>query len=219
MLKYLPIVVVALAVLSSGAVSGVFTGRWAPTADLKAIAQRAQLPSEVGDWIGREMVVTAPELKAAKAAGIVCRVYTDRRNGTTVGVTLVYGKGGPVSVHTPEVCYPNSGFEEVGPPKKTALNGENTGQFCVCRFRKPGVGQGFVSVVYGWHADGNWATPDNPRLIYARRSVLFKLYAVSDLPNEEIPDKENPSLDLLSVLLPQLNLSLTSVAGSSESSR
>lgn len=219
MFKHLAIVVVVIAVLSSGAVSGVFTGRFAPSANLEAIAQRAQLPSEVGDWIGRELTVTAQELSAAQAASIMRRVYTDRQNGTTIGVTLICGRAGPVSKHTPEVCYPNSGYEEVGQPARIAINGENSDRFWVRRFRKPGVGQGFVSVVYGWTPGGKWVSPDNPRFAFGRLPVLFKLYAVSESPNDDSLDKENPCVALLRALLPLLNQSLTPIAVSGESSR
>ncbi len=205
--------------LSSGAVSGVFTSRFAPLANLEAIAQRAQLPPEVGDWIGREMTVTAQELNAAGAASIVRRVYTDRQSGTTIGMTLICGRAGPVSKHTPEVCYPNSGFEAVSQPARITINGENSDRFWVQRFRKPGVGQGFVSVVYGWNTGGKWVSPDNPRFAFGRLPVLFKLYAVSESPNDESLEKENPCVALLRALLPQLNQSLTPIAVSGESSR
>src|SRR5438105_14630611 len=128
-----------IGVLASGAVSGVMTRRWAPSVDLDAAAQRAQLPLEAGDWIGRHLTVTPAEVQAAQAAGILRRTYTDRRTGHTVGVSLVCGRGGPVSRHTPEVCYPNSGFEEIGRPARLSVDGENLAQFWLQRFRKPGV--------------------------------------------------------------------------------
>ena len=219
MFRFFPIAVVVVAVLSSGAVSGVLTRRWAPTADLDLAAQRAQLPSEAGDWMSRETAVTPAEITSAQAASISRRVYTDRRFGNTVAAILVCGRAGPVSVHTPEVCYPNSGFEAVGQPARIPINGENSARFWLSRFRKPGVGQGFVTVAYGWNAGGKWASPDDPRLTYAGLPILFKLYVVFESPNDQSLDNENPSLDLLRALLPQLSHSLAPVAGSGDASK
>ena len=39
--------------------------------------------------------------------------YENTKSGTKIGLLLVCGRPGPVSVHTPDICYPGAGYEMV----------------------------------------------------------------------------------------------------------
>ena len=73
-----------------------------------------------------DMPAEAYEAAAAELEGWLARRYLHRRTGVVVHVLLLCGRPGPLSVHTPEVCYygqrPNNmypcviGYSNRGPP-------------------------------------------------------------------------------------------------------
>src|SRR5437588_276131 len=98
------------AVIGSGVVQGYWTGRWdgADQAEASAALLR-QLPLELGDWKGQELPVDPRE--AGKVSAYLYRRYFHQRSGAVVSVILASGRPGPVSIHTPDVCYVASGYE------------------------------------------------------------------------------------------------------------
>ena len=53
-----------------------------------------------------------------------------------VGVLLLCGRPGPVSVHTPDLCFPGAGFQEAGEPTRCPIPGSPGDRFWVRHFRK-----------------------------------------------------------------------------------
>jgi hypothetical protein len=213
--RALPTVIVFAAVLVAGVVPGLWTGRWEPTTDLEAAAARmAQVPLVVGDWEGQDLPINSREVAAAQATGILRRQYVHRQTRAVVTLALVCGRPGPVSVHTPDVCYRGSGFEEQGREFRTEPLGASGDKFIVRRFVKSTVAvPEHLRVFYGWSAGGAWEAPENPRLTFARQPVLYKLYAIRQLaqPNESAAD--DPALEFLVALLPALRPALFPAAG------
>jgi hypothetical protein len=215
--RTLPTVVVFAAVLVAGAVPGLWTGRWEPSTDLDAAAARmAQIPKVVGDWEGRDQALNPRELAAAQATGMLRRQYVHRKTRATVSLLLVCGRPGPVAVHTPDVCYLGSGFEEEGKEsrEKPVPPGDRGDQFIVRRFGKPVAAVPVhLRIFYGWSADGAWQAPENPRLAYARQPVLYKLYAVRELARADEPAADDPAQEFLGALLPVARPALFPAAG------
>jgi hypothetical protein len=143
------------------------------------------------------------QLQVACADGAFFRRYTDGRNNV-VNVMLLCGRPGPISVHTPDVCFRSAGNEEVGEVVRFKLGGESDDQFWVRRFRKEGAVPVHMRVIYGWSTTGNWEAPDNPRVSFASRPVLYKLYLVRELPKGTEAIEGDPALELLRALRPQL---------------
>src|SRR5262245_29906799 len=111
MARLLPPLTVLAVVAFSGAVHGVWTNRWAGSDGLaQAAARLEQVPLTLGDWDGRPLEVNPREAALTEAAGYVHRQYVNRRTGSVVSVALLCGRAGPISVHTPEVCYAGAGF-------------------------------------------------------------------------------------------------------------
>ena len=58
----------------------------------------------------RTSPTTRRTMARAGIKGCVYRRYRNPRTGESVSVLLVCGRGGPISVHTPDVCYAGAGY-------------------------------------------------------------------------------------------------------------
>ncbi len=205
MSRALPIVTAFAGVLVAGVVPGLWAGRWTGSASVEEAAARlAAVPAAVGDWAGRDQEVNPRERQVAQVAGFLSRRYVHARTGGAVSVALLCGRPGPVSVHTPEVCYLGAGFEEVGAPAVVDVPGSPGDRLKVRRFQKVGGAPVYLRVFYGWSATGPWQAPDNPRLTFARHPALYKLYVVRELAKPDEPLDGDPALDFLRGLMPEL---------------
>jgi hypothetical protein len=186
-------------------VSGLWTNRWAPARDLEAAAARLALtPETVGDWDARPREMSEREKEGAQVNGAILRDYVNRKTGSTVSLMLLCGRPGPLAVHTPDVCYRGSGFEEVGAPARPAVPPGGADHFWVRRFQKQAAVPVQLRVWYAWSATGEWEAADNPRVHFARQPVLFKLYVIRELPRADEPLEDDAANEFLRTLLPQL---------------
>jgi len=198
------------AVVGSGLVQGYWTGRWdgADKAEASAALLR-QLPLKIGDWQGQEMPVDPREI--GKVSAYLYRRYVNQRSGAMVAVILASGRPGPVSIHTPDVCYTASGYEsarwQVIAP---ALDSSTPpAEFKTAHFTKTkSAGQTHVRVFWAWNAGGTWTVPDNPRLAFAGYPVLYKLHMVRDMASANESIEEDPGMDLLRLMLAEFHKSV-----------
>ncbi|MHC5541236.1 exosortase-associated EpsI family protein, partial [Singulisphaera rosea] len=68
------------------------------------------LPMEIGPWLGREAHADAKELARAGLTGHVSRRYVNRATGAEILILLMWGPTGPLSVHTPDLCFGGAGY-------------------------------------------------------------------------------------------------------------
>ena len=76
----------------------------------------AELPKTLGPWTSDDKSEQKLDPEIAKTAGStdhLIRTYVDSRTGDKVTVLLLYGLARNVFGHTPEVCYPASGYQAV----------------------------------------------------------------------------------------------------------
>ena len=98
-------------VIFGGVVHGLWTDRWVVSKEPGAAAANLiRLPMTIGDWEGQAINVKSSRSGQRQLGGIMRR-YTNRLDGTTVSILLVCGRPGPVSVHTPDVCYDGAGYD------------------------------------------------------------------------------------------------------------
>src|SRR5262249_13466637 len=126
---------------------------------------------------------------------------------------------GPISLHTPDVCFPGSGLSSDGTPERITVDRKNAAeaQFLAARFRGQRGGNKLMRVFWSFTNGTGWQVPDNPRVTFARAGVLYKLYLMREMEKAEEKVKDDPARDLLRVLLPELDkcLSPASLAASS----
>jgi hypothetical protein len=224
MAKLLPLLIGGALVLGTGVLDGLWTGRWYEDPSLeKAAARLENVPTKVGDW---EMVADESESlqdEDVTRAGIVkhcLRRYRNQHNHRQVTVLLVCGRPGPVSAHTPDVCYQGAGYTLVSGPTSyvvPARAGATDYPFKGIRVRSTMPDQpAELRVLWSWLADGSssdaasggWKAPDEPRFRFAHCRVLYKLYVVRQENSTETPGREDPGLAFLQAFLPALDEAL-----------
>jgi hypothetical protein len=196
-----------VAVLITGIVHGIWTGRWEFTDEPGAsVARLPNVSMELGDWQGETLDAESSQI--GDASGCVLRRYTNKFTGANVTVFLLCGRPGPVAIHPPDSCYAAGGYEIATPSlfKAPADSAATSAEFRVARMRKKRAGeQTQLRIFWSWNEGKGWRVPSSPRVTFAPSQVLFKLYLVRELPDFEEPLDDDPSLDLMRRLLPELD--------------
>jgi hypothetical protein len=211
MSRYLPAAAALVLLLVAGLVHGFWTDRWTVSKATAEAAVRLQhLPLAVGDWQGENVEVDTRETEAI--TGHLYRRYVNRSNGNQVTIVLLCGLPGPVSIHTPDVCYRAGGFD-VAEPVKVKVAAEPPGpdgEFWAADLHKATATEEVRQRIYwSWSATGAWTAPDDdPRGLFAGQPVLFKLYAVRDLAAGDKLRDDDPCAELLRQLMPQMKKTL-----------
>jgi hypothetical protein len=205
MKRFLPPALAVVLVILCGVVHGYWTGRWSGDRSAEVVACFDRVTLGLGDWQGHDLETPA-SLKEGMD-GVLYRSYVQRSTGKAVTVYLVCGRPGPVSVHTPDACYAASGFE-VTPLGRQTLKADSGAPLArleaVRVVKKRAAEQIRQHVFWCWCGTGAWEVPDNPRATFYRCPRLHKLYLIRDLsrPGEGVDD--DPCLDLLRHLRPEL---------------
>jgi len=113
----LPAVLGLVAIVSFSFYEGyAMKDRWnEPGVEAKELGERfAQVPLNVGDWEGEDLPVDEVVRKTAGAIGYVSRRYINAVTGKEVVLWLIVGHSRDITRHTPNICYPSSGFRQVG---------------------------------------------------------------------------------------------------------
>jgi hypothetical protein len=148
------------------------------------------------------------DMARAGIRGTVFRRYHHRRTRETVSFLLVCGRGGPISVHTPDVCYGGAGYRPLGGTDIEEIDLETLGKhaFRVDRFAMPGgVSPTQLEVFLAWSRDGRtWEAPATARWSLARSPALYKLYVVREFLPGSRAETSAASIEFLKRSLPDL---------------
>ncbi len=204
--RLLPVGAALALLLAGGVVHGLWSNRWGGDADLEEAAARlAGVPRVVGDWEGTEHALDAERLTRAEAAGHLFRLYRDG-DGGAVSVLLLSGRFGPLSVHTPDLCYGGAGYEMVGAAVRHELRLDDgrTAEVWAARFHKPqSPADPPLRVLWSWSAGEGWRAPKWPRWEFRMKPVLFKLYVAREMERLNEPLAGDPGLAFLRAWLPK----------------
>jgi Protein of unknown function (DUF3485) len=175
------LLVTAALIVGEGLVYGLITNRWETATELPAAVENLDhVPLVVGKWKGTELKKLDPRVvKIAGFAGHLQRSYRKSvsRDSPEVLILLACGPFGPLSVHSPEVCYAASGF--VQNTEKTLHSGSDgdSYHFWKAKFAKPGTAApGSLWVFWSWNKGDGWRAAENARWTFAGAPVLYKLY-------------------------------------------
>lgn len=212
MKQILPVVAAFLGVFGLGAAHGLWTDRWKVSNEPEASAAKLRdVATTLGEWDGQEAAELDPQaLKIGAIVGYINRHYVNRRTGAAVSVLIVCGRPGPISVHTPDICFRGQGFDFSAPPARQLIS-LDTGdvEFLHGRMHKPdSPGTPPQRIFWGWSAHGKWSAPENPRFAFARRPALFKMYLLRPLARNDEPVADDPCQLFLRVLIPELKRAL-----------
>jgi len=189
----------------TGVVCGRVSQRWGPVPDMVAAAEHLKsLPARIGSWqLVEENTMPAAVVQTLSCAGYVNRTYVDRHSGNTVSLAITVGPSGPISVHTPEICYSSQAYSIEAPRKRVQLPAEvgHGDAFWCTTFRSNSAIAEQLRVYYGWCADRAWTAAESPRFSFAGRPLLFKLQIASLVPPGEASEEQDPCRDFLEDLL------------------
>jgi hypothetical protein len=201
--------------LGAAAVHGLWTDRWGGRRELEdALARMSAIPLEAVEWRGQEQAGDPEKDDAAARVGIARiarRQFTRMADGAAVSVIVMGGRFGPLSVHTPDVCYGGAGYTMSGKPARlefTCADGSRA-VFWTAVFHKtqsPEVPP--LRIFWGWNTGNGWEAPGNPRFAFRMKPVLFKLYAAREMASANEPLDQDAASALLKSWLPLLNRTL-----------
>jgi hypothetical protein len=188
--------------LAVGVVHGRLTNRWGIQPDMQEAGRRLKnVPTEFGPW--RQVVEHQLNERVAsmlQCQGSVNRVYENAHTGQRVHVVVLLGPSGPISVHTPEVCYSSRDYLITDDRIKHTV-GDNQDLWDLrLKSNRPGAAQ--LRVLYGWTNDGNWDATASPRFTYGGRPLLYKIQLSGPVASE--PGDQEACDDFLKNFLPVL---------------
>jgi hypothetical protein len=196
--------VAVLMLAAGGAVEFARSGKSASTETIqKARAMLKSLPLKVGEWTSTDEEFDAKQLEVAEASAYVYRRY--RRKDDVVSVLIFAGHPKAIGAHDPTVCYGGAGYSQRKDPtvQTIATADEKSDKLWAARFEMDNVGASALQVQWGWTIDGSWKASVSPRIDFAREPLLYKIYVSRPIgPRDN--DRQDPSADLLNVLLPSV---------------
>jgi hypothetical protein len=194
------------ATLLGGIIHGRMNRRWGGRQELPELAARLkELPTEIGPWHMRAEQPLAPAAEAMlECAGYVSRQYENRKTGEVVTMAVLLGPAGPISVHTPDVCYSSQEYTIRQAPEQTQF-GANEGshdELFSTTLQSTRLDAGYLRVYYGWSAGGPWSAPPDARFAFAGRPYLYKLQVAGSLSSPVAEKASDPCLNFIKELLP-----------------
>ncbi|WP_435022696.1 exosortase-associated EpsI family protein (plasmid) [Tundrisphaera sp. TA3] len=172
--------------------------------------QLEDIPQQLGSWKNEPSLARQLDDKTVQITGStdhLVRTYVDDLTGVRLSLLVLYGPAEPVIPHTPEVCYPATGFSPDGAALQREIPyGDKFAVFQAAIYSRPGT---LVSVreraYHSFRLDGRWS-PDVGRGIKFHRSNpgLFKVQIQRGMSQGEKPDKNEPIEAFLAMLIPDL---------------
>lgn len=201
-LRYWPLALALLIVLSSGIAHGLWSDRWATTNPAQLAAERlTHIPATLGAWQGTDLPFDATPRQRAELAGWLQRRYVHRTTQQELLVVLLCGRPGPIAVHTPDVCYPGVGYRTAAQQRKTVAQAPLWESVFV---KETFPTRDELRVWWTWYAGDAWQVAAEPRLAFARYPVLYKLYVIHR-SNGDPSTVADPCPEFLQQFLPQVS--------------
>jgi hypothetical protein len=224
MSRFLPVLLCAVLLVGYGLAEGYWTDRWSLSLELAEAPERlAAIPREIGDWQGQDDELDPRQARQGEIRASLLRRYTNRQTGEMVNVLVLCGRPGPIAVHAPEVCLGGAGFAIRGKKARQQIEApglSGADAFWVAQFHKPSAAvPEVIQMSWSWNGGGGWQAVENPRLSFARKRLLYKLYvtrtlvrpAASAAAQDSAADGEKaPIRDFLKVFLPEVKRALFS---------
>ncbi|MFL5340962.1 MAG: exosortase-associated EpsI family protein [Gemmataceae bacterium] len=211
MVRALPAIAAAVILVVSGIVSGVRTDRWGVSATRTAAAAKVgSVPAQLGDWTGTDFELDPWQLRISEADAHLARKYIRSMPSgrEEVTVVLLSGRAAPLAVHTPDVCFQNSGFHIDGEPVvwRARSDASSVNEFWTATFGKPQESP--VRVYWAWSDGGTWKAATDARLQFNSSPALYKLYVVCR-PTRGAPPGPDAGQRFLLDAIPMMHSPLT----------
>jgi len=164
-----------------------------------------------GNWrMVKEIPFTDDVLEMLQNPAYINRSYMHQQTGDVVLVTVIVGTPGPVSVHTPEVCYGSQNFAILGDRShvKVVDREKNEHSFWQVSMEAKNSAVAPQTVLYAWSTGDFWSAVSDPRLAHAGGPYLYKIQLAG--PPSSAKDEFKAWEDFLQWFLPDLEANLIS---------
>ena len=192
------LVIVSLTILS-GTIQGRMSNRWGKPADIQsAVLRLQQIPNAFGPWeMKRSDKIAEPVLRELDCAGYVLRTYVHRDTGASIQAVVLLGPPGPISVHSPDVCYSSRDYATVQDHEQWSMkDGPREHVFWTKTLEPVELSASLLRVYYAWTTGNQWSAPDDARFAFAGTRHLYKIQLagpiqdVSDAGTDKDPGRE-----------------------------
>jgi hypothetical protein len=220
MFRQLPIILGVIAIIGLTIAEARISGRFEDS-DITAeqfAALLKNVPMNIGDWHGEDRPVTDEVKKTAGARGYVSRDYHNIVTGENVTIWLIVGHSRDVVRHTPDICYPSSGFKARAPENSRhtfVFEGQPNADFYTNTFvREDATGRYLERVFWSWYKPNeegtvHWEAPKIVRLSFGNTPSLYKLYFTSLMRDLRETTDESPCTKFAEVFLPVVDKALS----------
>jgi hypothetical protein len=202
----LGIVLVAGMTLLSGILQGRMSNRWGPSPDTVAAADKLkEIPQQFGDWRLQASEELGKEAEnQLQPAGYFVRRYQNQKTGDVVSVTLLLGRPGPTSVHTPEICFGSRNYESRSERQQVAIHraAGSDDDFWALDYKTDDLRGDLLRVYYAWSTGDRWSAPNDARFAFAGRPYLYKIQLSGLLPPGANPQARDPCREFLQDFVP-----------------
>jgi len=197
MTRRITLIICSLLLVAAALVHGATTHRWSalsPTSDRATNAHAHVI--RFGDYTS---VDVPSELPVLERSSVTCRRYTSTTMGQAVVVSITSGPTGAVSTHTPDVCYPGSGYTTAREPIKETIDlpTGGTATYLVAEYeKKTATSSERHRIRWSWTVNGKWDIPGNPRFAFLGSPELYKMYIVTSVIDGDSgrPTADNPAV-------------------------
>lgn len=193
--RVVPVAVAAAALtVVSGVVYGHLSGRWREVSELADVGARLEeFPEAFGDWrMTRSIELSENVADTLQCAGYINGAYVNEITGQVVNVAVLVGPPGPMSVHTPEICFSSKQYDmceerrrmlvsseksmpaKRGVPRSEIPDADRGESLWSVGFRTRDVHARPLHVYYGWNDGRGWEAAENPRFGFATAAYLYK---------------------------------------------
>jgi hypothetical protein len=220
MMRQVPIILGVLALVGLTVAEARMSGRFegSDMTEEQFAELLKNVPLEIGDWQGTDQPVGEIERQTAGARGYVSREYKNTITGESVGIWLIVGHAKDIMRHTPDICYPSSGFIMRAPENSLqsfVFDGQEMGEFFTNTFVKEDLsGRQLKRVFWSWHKpsdDGTveWKAPKIVRWEFGNARSLFKLYFTSNMRSLQETTDESSAMKFAKEFLPVVDRALS----------
>lgn len=161
-----------------------------------------EIPNVLGSWRVLEGTETVLDPEVARVAGStdhVMRTYVNDKTGELIKVLVLYGPATAVWGHTPDVCYPASGFKTLVAPRDVQIPLEDSSRSATFREglfgRSGGAGNELDEVYYSFLNAGEWRPDMEDRWKRFRYFPgMFKIQIERRVKSEGFENSPSPGL-------------------------
>jgi hypothetical protein len=175
------------------------------------------LPATLGRWkmVGDEMKLDSMTMRITGGTAHTMRTYVDELTGVSLVVLVLFGPAGPVIPHTPEICYPSSGYQPVDDAVDRVIESKDEKLSSVFRstiYAKSG-GRTMLreGVYYSFRLEGQWSPyAGSGRKLPRRNPSVFKVQVQRRMADRERFGRDEPIEQFLSLLVPAIEHGIAS---------